>query len=41
MWVFGADLEKSKKCRSARDSLPKNLHEVYRQIVAEYAYYIL
>lgn len=33
------DLEKSDKHKAARDSLPKELHEVYRQIVSEYAYH--
>ena len=31
--------EQSDKYKSARDSLPKELHEAYKQPVTEYAFY--
>ena len=33
------NFEKSQKFQEARDSLPKELHKVYRQLVEEYAFH--
>ena len=33
------DFEKSQKYQAARDSLPEELHEVYKQLVQEYSFH--
>ena len=35
---MGMTFEKSEKYQAARESLPVELHEVYRQLVAEYSF---